>query len=326
MKSTVLGKLVFAGVLGGFIAEWFARTDPNVDDGVAALAAGDGEAALAAFTLAVDERGPLPEIEFDKGLAYVLLGDVEAAKTAFEHGTESDDPVVRASSHYALGNLAFDAEDWEGAIAQYTDCLRARPDHANAKWNLELALAKRDEQREEEEKDEQKDENQDGQDDQPPQPEDGESSTGDTGESGEEPEGETGSPPEDGDDQGSTDAGASPEEGTSTGEGEPEGGGGDTGQDPEQSGQQEPPKPEPGAPDSQDPKGQGKDGKPPPSPQPSEAKPGAEGEAAPEGGAAAKPIDQADLDRALQQLDQQDGLDFLRPGGTRRTRRVEKDW
>ncbi len=153
------------GVLGligssepGWLAQALARTDPDVDAALVAYDADDWDLALEHLDVANERRGERPEIHYDRGLALLAKAEKDAAREAFQHGTESDLPSVLASSHYQLGNLAMMDEDWETAVTQYIGCLRAQPDHPNAKWNLELALARKREQekKDEEKKDEEK--------------------------------------------------------------------------------------------------------------------------------------------------------------------------
>jgi Ca-activated chloride channel family protein len=149
----------------GWLAKALARTDPDIDAAVAAYEAEDMDLALQHLDAATERRGQRPEIEYDRGLALLATGDKEAAREAFQRGTESDVWGVLASSHYELGNLSMMDEDWETAITQYIACLRAQPDHQNAKWNLELALQRKREQekKEQEEKEKNDQQNQDQQ-------------------------------------------------------------------------------------------------------------------------------------------------------------------
>jgi Ca-activated chloride channel family protein len=148
-----------AGVLlAGWLADKLASTDADVEAGIDAYEAGDHDGALGHYDRAVERLGERAEISFDRGLALLAKGEVEPARTAFERASEADDTEVRASALYELGNLALDAEDFDGAIAKYIDCLKARPDHENAKWNLELALLRK--QKKDEEEEEKKDEDQ----------------------------------------------------------------------------------------------------------------------------------------------------------------------
>ncbi len=150
------------GVLvAGWLAQTLASTDPDVDAGVAAHEQEEYEAALERFDAAKERLGERPEIAFDRGLALLRLQKLDEARSAFERATEADDDELRSSAHYELGNLEFDAEAYEAAIARYIDALKANPLHANAKWNLELALLakkKQDEEQEEEQDEEEQDE------------------------------------------------------------------------------------------------------------------------------------------------------------------------
>ena len=145
-------------LIAGWIAQALASTDADVDAGVEAYERGDFEEALGRFDAARDRLGERPEIAFDRGLVLLRLEKVEEARTAFERATEADDDALRASALYELGNLEFDAEAYEPAIARYIEALKANPVHANAKWNLELALQKKKEQEEEQEEEENEDE------------------------------------------------------------------------------------------------------------------------------------------------------------------------
>ncbi len=149
---TIAGKTVFALVAAGWLAEALASTHGDVDAGVAAYKSGDNEAALTSYAAAEADLGERPEIHFNKGLALLAKDDKENARKAFEHGTESEYSAVAASAEYELGNLELDAEAFDAAIERFIKCLKLQPDHANAKWNLELALLKKQQKEEEEKK------------------------------------------------------------------------------------------------------------------------------------------------------------------------------
>jgi Ca-activated chloride channel family protein len=174
MRGQALLVLILGGLLGigdeedpGWLATALASTDPDVDAAIEAYEAGELERAGEHLDAAVARRGERSELYYDRGLLLLAGGDAEGARTAFQHGTESSELQVQASSHYELGNLAFAGEDWQGAIDAYIACLRAQPDHQNAKWNLELALLRKQEQeKKEQEQQEQEQEKQDQQDEQ----------------------------------------------------------------------------------------------------------------------------------------------------------------
>jgi Ca-activated chloride channel family protein len=148
-------------LVAGWLADLLARTDADVDAGIAAYEAGEHDKAIERFDAAIERRGDRPEIALDRGLALFAKGDTQAARTAFERASEAEEPVIRASALYELGNLAFDASEWDAAITSYTECLEARPDHGNAKWNLELALRRKQEDDEKQDDEKQDDEKQD---------------------------------------------------------------------------------------------------------------------------------------------------------------------
>ncbi len=165
MRAQALLALLLGGLLGigddeepGWLATALASTDPDVDAAIDAYNAGELDRAGEHLDAAVARRGERSELYYDRGLLLLAAGDAEGARTAFQHGTESSELQVQASSHYELGNLSYATEDWEGAIAAYIACLRAQPDHQNAKWNLELALLRKQEQekKEQEQKDQEK--------------------------------------------------------------------------------------------------------------------------------------------------------------------------
>jgi Ca-activated chloride channel homolog len=175
MRGQALLALLLGGLLGigddeepGWLATALASTDPDVDAAIEAYNAGELDRASEHLDAAVARRGERSELYYDRGLLLLATGDAEAARTAFQHGTESSELQVQASSHYELGNLSYATEDWEGAISAYIACLRAQPDHQNAKWNLELALLRKQEQekKEQEQKDQEKKDDQGEKDDQ----------------------------------------------------------------------------------------------------------------------------------------------------------------
>jgi Ca-activated chloride channel family protein len=175
MRAQALLALLLGGLLGigddeepGWLATALASTDPDVDAAIDAYNAGELDRAGEHLDAAVARRGERSELYYDRGLLLLATGDAEGARTAFQHGTESSELQVQASSHYELGNLSYATQDWQAAIDAYIACLRAQPDHQNAKWNLELALLRKQEQekKEQEQKDQEKKDDQGEKDDQ----------------------------------------------------------------------------------------------------------------------------------------------------------------
>ena len=253
----IAGKTLLALVAAGWLAEALASTHADIDAGVAAYTAGDSDAALASYTAAEADLGERPEIHFNRGLALLAKGDKDGARKAFEHGTESEVSTVHASAEYELGNIELDAEAFEPAIEHYIKCLTLQPGHANAKWNLELALLKKQQKEDEEKK---KQEEEDKKKDEEKKDEE---------KKDEEKKDEPKSDEEKKDEE-----------------------------------KKDEPKPDEPKPDEKkdEPKPEEQNNQPQPQPQ---------------------PLDKADMDRALQQLDEEDAFDLSRPG---RQVPVEKDW
>jgi Ca-activated chloride channel family protein len=281
------GRVLLAALLAGWLADQLARPDRDVEAGIEAYEAGELDAALEHFEAAIARHGDRPELSLNRGLVLLAQGEADAARRAFERASESDDPEIRSSAFYERGNVAFDAEDWDVAIESYIECLKARPDHANAKWNLELARKLEQEQEKEDEKDDEKDDEQDE-----TGGEDSGSSTGDdSGSTGDDSGGSTG------DDSGGSsgdDSGGSSGDDSGGSSGGDSGGSGGSGEPPPEDGKQDQPK------DDQPPP----DAKPPPPPPP--------------------PLDQMDLQKALEDLDEQDRFLLDRPAGG--VRPPTEDW
>lgn len=291
--STKIATVLFTGglLLGlpgwlDWLAEALASEDPDVEAAIEAYEAEDWDTARARLDEAVDRQGERAELAYDRGLIQLATGNAEDARSSFEHGTESELAFVRASAHYELGNLDFDAEAWEPAISHYIDCLRADPNHQNAKWNLELALLRKQEQdkKEQEEQDQQDQENQDGEQDQDQQ--DGEQDQEQQDQQDGEQDQQQGDEQEQQDQQDG-------EQGQQQGDEQEQQEQQDQQQD-QQGGQQE-------QQDQQDQQDQ------------------QQGQQA-----QAKPVESGDIDAALDELDRQDAFMFGRPRG--RQREVEKDW
>jgi len=173
MRAQALLALMLGGLLGigddedpGWLATALANTDPDVDAAIEAYDAGEIDRASEHLDAAVARRGERSELYYDRGLLLLASGDADGARTAFQHGTESSELQVQASSHYELGNLGYAAEDWQAAIDAYIACLRAQPDHQNAKWNLELALLRKQEQEKKEQEQQEQEKNDQGEQDQ----------------------------------------------------------------------------------------------------------------------------------------------------------------
>jgi Ca-activated chloride channel family protein len=135
-----LALLLVAGVLGGLVVQE-TNSHAAASRGVKAYDAKQYDAAAAAFRKAQQLR-PSPESAFNLGTAEIAAGRREEGSAILAEALKN--PVLRADALYNRGNSALAAKAFDHAIRDYKDALRARPDFAEAKRNLEIALARRD--------------------------------------------------------------------------------------------------------------------------------------------------------------------------------------
>jgi tetratricopeptide (TPR) repeat protein len=82
---------------------------------------------------------------FNLGTAEIAAGNREQG--AAHMADAIADPTLRANALFNRGNSALDAKAYDHAIRDYADALRANPNHAAAKRNLEIALSHKQNQR-----------------------------------------------------------------------------------------------------------------------------------------------------------------------------------
>jgi Ca-activated chloride channel family protein len=106
--------------------------------------------ALTAYRQAQVAGPDLPEPYYNAANTYNRQGQVEGALAQTEQSLKTAEGPLAAQAWYNLGNAYFDAQQWEQAIAAYQEALRLTPDDVDAKYNLELALQKLQEQQQQE--------------------------------------------------------------------------------------------------------------------------------------------------------------------------------
>ena len=81
-------------------------------------------------------------LHFNAGAAAYQTGDAVAAERHFkEAGDLTAVPELRSSVRYNQGVALFRQGKWQEAVDAYKDCLRANPADEDAKYNLGVALA-----------------------------------------------------------------------------------------------------------------------------------------------------------------------------------------
>ena len=130
----------------------------EVEQGNAALKAGKAEEALGHYDKAVAKLPADAGAHFDRGAALYSLSRFDEAGQEFLRATQGTDPGLKASAFLNLGNAFVKKEKYKEAIEAYKRTLALRPGDQSAKWNLEVALAKK---KEEEKKQQDQDKNKD---------------------------------------------------------------------------------------------------------------------------------------------------------------------
>ncbi len=139
---------------------------------LAAWGKGKPEDAVAPLDSALRLQPGDPLVEFNAGTAHLGAKQADAG-ALLEQAAKHAPPTLAADAFYNLGNARLDAKDARGAIDAYKGALRAQPDLANAKRNLELAvrlLEEQQRQQEQQQKDQQKNQQKDSGDQQQKQP------------------------------------------------------------------------------------------------------------------------------------------------------------
>jgi len=91
------------------------------------------------------ELVPSAQNAFNLGTAEIAAGQREQGSATLAAAIK--DPALRADALYNRGNSALASKALDHAIRDYADALRANPNHAAAKRNLEIALQRQEQQR-----------------------------------------------------------------------------------------------------------------------------------------------------------------------------------
>jgi len=119
----------------------------EVEQGNALMKGGNAEEALKHYDKAVAALPAEPGAHFDRGSALYALQRFDEAGQEFLRATEAKDGALKAQAFYNLGNAFFKKEKFKEAIEAYKRTLALDPRDERAKWNLELALRKQEEQK-----------------------------------------------------------------------------------------------------------------------------------------------------------------------------------
>ncbi len=177
-------------------ALWMLSAGPawSAPSGLTAYQQGDYQSARSAFEQRLQMEPDSPSLQLNAGTAAYRLKDYGKASEYFSRAMLSEDPALRSSAEFNLGNTLFrqgegqeDKEkkitDWKDAIAKYDAALKTRPDYTEAKENkerveellnqLEQEQSQKDQKKDQQNKDQQKQDQQQGGQDQKDQQQQG---------------------------------------------------------------------------------------------------------------------------------------------------------
>lgn len=138
--------------------------------------------ALKEYKLALEENPSSQVARYNMGLTEIKIGSnpndtTEAAKRILQSGIKdmqqianlgNKRPDLAAKAYYNLGNVAYNSQDYGGAVEYYKSSLRLNPEDENTRRNLRLAQLKiqNDQDNQNNDQQENQDQNEDQQQDQ----------------------------------------------------------------------------------------------------------------------------------------------------------------
>lgn len=166
MKKTLL---ILAMLTSALLAGACSASAPKLTDaGNAAFTQEAYDEALQAYQEAQVKSPELAEPYYNAANALYRQGNYEEAIKQLQKALQVGEPDALAQNvHFNAGNAAFNGEDWQAAVADYTAALLRDPNDQDAKVNLELALQKQQEQQQQDQQNQdQQDQDQQDQQDQ----------------------------------------------------------------------------------------------------------------------------------------------------------------
>lgn len=125
---------------GGVVDEVLLRPSRATSQGRTLFDEGNYPKALERFTEAASIRPQDARARFNLGDALYKAGKLDEAAAIFQALGERDEAPLAFESRYNLGNVELSRQQLEEAVGAYRRALRLRPDDADTRRNLELAL------------------------------------------------------------------------------------------------------------------------------------------------------------------------------------------
>jgi Ca-activated chloride channel homolog len=153
--------VIFVGavLLTLFVKTTTANTD--IAAGNQAYAAQDYATALQRYTTAQAQAPGQVEPAYNAANTYYRQNVLDKAQQTLEQTLAQPQNAIAEAVHFNLGNVAYNAQKFDEAIAQYEVALRLQPDDQAAKYNLELALQQKQQQDQQKQQNKDQQQNQD---------------------------------------------------------------------------------------------------------------------------------------------------------------------
>lgn len=147
MKTTSLRVIAIALLLllNGVVIAADDFKDLN-DEGSAEYDKGNFGEAAKLLEDARNKKPGDPTVNFNLGNVYHQQGDYEKADETYLNATMAEDSSMRAHAFYNIGNTHFRGGDYQKALDAYKRSLDFNPNDLDAKYNLELAQRRLEQQ------------------------------------------------------------------------------------------------------------------------------------------------------------------------------------
>jgi Ca-activated chloride channel homolog len=129
------------------VERWLYNPRERAERAAESLAAGDPDGAVSATDTALRLAPDDPEVLYNAGTARLAAGHEERSAELLQQAAEAAGPRLAPDAWFNTGNARLAAGDPGSAVTAFEQALRADPGHAEAKFNLEVALRESERQR-----------------------------------------------------------------------------------------------------------------------------------------------------------------------------------